>query len=300
MRNVTTPKPPMASPATRFMARICRSKRSRNRLTISTRVTHQSMDPQKMPPTSRNVSHHWRWPPMPSPASTARNERMVVGLVRVSSRVEEKSEPAAPSSPSRVAGRTGLRKYMAPMATSSRPPITRIQNSSRSRNWIRKVMLKPAMAPYSASAVAAPKPEIRPERRPLRSVREAHSTFTGPTGTAIAKPAMTPLDSSHRPMKSPSILISLPQVGQWTGRKNGLVGQTDPEGTPPANRSGSDQELAGESACPTFLKRLSQSDRPHRYVLYEASKDASERVRRTGAAYGGSRLRPDSGGPAGI
>src|ERR1039458_8298489 len=99
------------------------------------------------------------------------------------------------------------------MPTNRRPPITRIQNSSRSRKSIRKVMLKPAMAPYSASAVAAPNPEIRPERRPLRSVREAHSTFTGPTGTAIAKPAMKPLDSNHRPINSPSILISLPQVG---------------------------------------------------------------------------------------
>src|ERR1035437_2166 len=31
-----------------------------------------------------------------------------------------------------------------------------------------------------------------------------------------------------------------------------LVGQADPEGTPPANR-GLDEVLAGESACPTFL-----------------------------------------------
>ena len=34
----------------------------------------------------------------------------------------------------------------------------------------------------------------------------------------------------------------------------GLVGQADPEGTPPANRSGSDQEVAGESACPIMFR----------------------------------------------
>ena len=51
-------------------------------------MTHQSMDPQKMPPTSRNVSHHWRCPPIPSPASTATKESTVVGLVSVSSSVE--------------------------------------------------------------------------------------------------------------------------------------------------------------------------------------------------------------------
>ncbi len=32
----------------------------------------------------------------------------------------------------------------------------------------------------------------------------------------------------------------------------GLVGQADPEGTPPANRSSLDRELAGENACPTI------------------------------------------------
>src|ERR1019366_7010596 len=115
------------------------------------------------------------------------------------------------------------------MATSSRPPMTRIQNSSRSRNSIRKVMLKPAIAPYSVSAVAAPKPDIRPEGRPLDSVREAQRTFTGPTGTAIAKPAIRPLESNHRPFNSPSILMasaSLSQVGDQDselGKKPTLI-----------------------------------------------------------------------------
>jgi hypothetical protein len=37
-----------------------------------------------------------------------------------------------------------------------------------------------------------------------------------------------------------------------------LVGQA----LPPANRSGSDQELAGESACPTFFHELSRAEGP--------------------------------------
>jgi len=31
---------------------------------------------------------------------------------------------------------------------------------------------------------------------------------------------------------------------------------------PPANRSGSDQELAGESACPTFFHGISRAEGP--------------------------------------
>jgi hypothetical protein len=37
-----------------------------------------------------------------------------------------------------------------------------------------------------------------------------------------------------------------------------LVGQA----LPPANRSGSDQELAGESACPTFFHGISRAEGP--------------------------------------
>ena len=59
-----------------------------------------------------------------------------------------------------------------------------------------KVMLKPAMQPYSVSAVAAPKPETRPERQPFASVREMHKTLIGPTGTAMNNPASNPLTSS--------------------------------------------------------------------------------------------------------
>jgi hypothetical protein len=48
-------------------------------------------------------------------------------------------------------------------------------------------------------------------------------------------------------------------LGDPAGR---LVGQADPEGTPPANRSGPDQELAGESACPTFFHEVSRAGDP--------------------------------------
>ena len=59
-----------------------------------------------------------------------------------------------------------------------------------------KVMRKPAMQPYRVSAVAAPKPETRPERKPFVSVREMHKTLTGPTGAAMNNPASKPLTSS--------------------------------------------------------------------------------------------------------
>src|SRR3712207_1946110 len=53
------------------------------------------------------------------------------------------------------------------------------------------------MAPYTASAVAAPRPETKPEARPSASVRRMHSTPIGPTGAATAKPIMRP--SRNRP-----------------------------------------------------------------------------------------------------
>jgi hypothetical protein len=49
-----------------------------------------------------------------------------------------------------------------------------------------------------------------------------------------------------------------------------------------------------------LYSRVSQSDRWHRYVPYEGSEDARERVRRLGPAYGWGGFRPDSGGRAGI
>src|SRR3954453_11841869 len=69
------------------------------------------------------------------------------------------------------------------------------------------VILNAAMPPYNASAVAAPNPDISPASQPRVSVRDAHMTFTGPTGTAIAKPAIKPLDSNHRPINSPSAFM---------------------------------------------------------------------------------------------
>jgi hypothetical protein len=67
---------------------------------------------------------------------------------------------------------------------------------------------------------------------------------------------------------APPLRTAMEEVGRMAGalvaagRKTRLVGQADPEGTPPANRSGSDQELAGESACPTFLHEVSRAEPP--------------------------------------
>ena len=43
-----------------------------------------------------------------------------------------------------------------------------------------------------ASAVAAPRPEMKPDARPSANVRRMHSTPIGPTGAAIEKPMMNP------------------------------------------------------------------------------------------------------------
>ena len=42
--------------------------------------------------------------------------------------------------------------------------------------------------------MAAPKPEINPCNRPSASVRRIQSTPIGPTGAAMEKPIMTPLN----------------------------------------------------------------------------------------------------------
>src|ERR1017187_7263585 len=79
------------------------------------------------------------------------------------------------------------------------PPKNRIQNNSRRRNWMTKLMLKPAMAAYNASATADPSPEKRPDRQPLVMVRWTHKTFTGPTGAVMINPASRPRMRSSRP-----------------------------------------------------------------------------------------------------
>jgi hypothetical protein len=47
-----------------------------------------------------------------------------------------------------------------------------------------------------------PRPESRPDVRPLVNVRDAQSTFTGPTGAAIAIPAINPFIINIKPIKS--------------------------------------------------------------------------------------------------
>lgn len=56
-----------------------------------------------------------------------------------------------------------------------------------------KVKPNPAMLPYTASPVAAPKPEAIPLSLPSARVRRMHKTLIGPTGMAIEKPMTNPL-----------------------------------------------------------------------------------------------------------
>src|ERR1035441_1209826 len=53
-------------------------------------------------------------------------------------------------------------------------------------------MPNPAMAPYSVSASAAPKPERRPDLQPFSRVRSIQSTLTGPTGAEMIRPTAKP------------------------------------------------------------------------------------------------------------
>src|ERR1035441_4692893 len=130
---------------------------------------------------------------MPSAASRATNDSTVVGFVRVNRNADLISEYALPRSCRRASSATGrLKKYQMPIPTSRMPPNKRIQNCSRTRNWMTSVMLKPAIPPYSISAAAAPTPEITPDLHPAPIVRRMHKTFTGPTGMAIIRPTMMP------------------------------------------------------------------------------------------------------------
>jgi hypothetical protein len=51
---------------------------------------------------------------------------------------------------------------------------------------------KAAIVPYSASAVAAPSPIIKPRVCPSANVVRMHKTPTGPIGTAMANPIIRP------------------------------------------------------------------------------------------------------------
>ncbi len=49
-----------------------------------------------------------------------------------------------------------------------------------------------AIHPYTASAVAAPRPDTNPCTRPLDNVRLMHKIPMGPTGAATEKPITNP------------------------------------------------------------------------------------------------------------
>src|SRR6516165_1769461 len=58
------------------------------------------------------------------------------------------------------------------------------------------------MTPKTASAVAAPRPDTKPESLPSRIVRRTHITPTGPTGTAMTTPTTTPFRKNAKSIGS--------------------------------------------------------------------------------------------------
>lgn len=71
------------------------------------------------------------------------------------------------------------------------PPTSRSQCCWLMSNPLIAVRPKAAMPPYVASAVAAPKPEMKPSQRPSARVRRMHNMPMGPTGAATASPITT-------------------------------------------------------------------------------------------------------------
>src|SRR5437870_2582890 len=137
---------------------------------------------------------------MPKPANTATKDRIVVGLASVSSSVEKYADrrPPAVVCASRCAG--ALRNVRAPRKHSAAPPPRRSADTCASRKPEMAVSPNPAIHPYAASAVAAPRPVASPAVRPCSRLRRMHSRPIGPTGAAIDRPITSPLIRKLRVM----------------------------------------------------------------------------------------------------
>jgi hypothetical protein len=136
---------------------------------------------------------------------------MVTGFVMVSRNVEP-YEPASPSFVSFCVFSFGFARIVrVPRKRRNAPPTMRSHTCCWTRKSEMKAKPKAAMQPYTASAVAAPKPEIKPWSRPSARVRRMHRTPMGPTGAAMLKPMMAPLRRV-----SALTTISIPSV-VWVG-----------------------------------------------------------------------------------
>src|SRR5579885_2249978 len=80
-----------------------------------------------------------------------------------------------------------------PIRSRQRPPRSWKPISWRLRKAVTVVRPTAAMRLKIPSAVAAPRPVIKPARRPSRMERRMQSRPTGPTGAATAKPMAKPL-----------------------------------------------------------------------------------------------------------
>src|SRR5215207_6878418 len=87
--STSTPNPLSTIPDTRLTHRSrARSNRPRSRLAPLLSSSHHSAEPANTPSTSTAPDHASPLAPTPAPARIAANERIVIGLVRVSRSVE--------------------------------------------------------------------------------------------------------------------------------------------------------------------------------------------------------------------
>lgn len=130
--------------------------------------------------------------PKPNPANMARKDKIVEGLVTVKKNVEMKLLKR-PLVLRLAAVGAGLdRNDFIPKKSKNNPPTSFIQNSWVSKKEEMAVKPKPAIIPYTVSAIAAPIPVTNPEIRPSDNVRFIVSTPIGPTGAATEKPMSKP------------------------------------------------------------------------------------------------------------
>ena len=138
--------------------------------------------------------------PSPKAANTATKAKMVTGLVSA----RRRAETYDPNNPLLSKGTIGslrlARNVLIPRNKSNPPPTRRSQNDWLAITSETNVRPNAAMLPYSESAVAAPRPMIRPRECPSASVLRMHIIPSGPIGTAIANPIISPFRKKIGPM----------------------------------------------------------------------------------------------------
>ena len=130
--------------------------------------------------------------PSPKAANTATKANMVIGLVSA----RRKAETYDPSKPflsyGIIVSLRLARNVLIPRNKSNPPPSRLTQKCWVAITSEMNVRPNAAIVPYNESAVAAPRPIIRPRECPSASVLRMHIIPIGPIGTAIANPIISP------------------------------------------------------------------------------------------------------------